>query len=87
MQDSIPQDEYIRYMQLLQALRDPLRGDHLQAIQFITDWQKAMDSHSQSNRLIDLSDPTSLVLLTLLYIFANRGQCALSPAVPLAVRT
>jgi hypothetical protein len=74
MQDSIPQDEYIRYMQLLQALRDPLRSDHLQAIQFMTEWQAAMDTHSQSHRLIDLSDPSSLLLLTLLYIFANRGR-------------
>ena len=75
MQGSIPQDDYIRYMQLLQALRDPLRGDHLQAIQFINDWQATMDSHSQANSLIDMSNPTSLVLLILLYIFANEGQC------------
>lgn len=74
MQDSIPQDEYIRYMQLLQALRDPLRSDHLQAIQFMTEWQAAMDTHSQSHHLIDLNDPSSLLLLTLLYIFANRGR-------------
>lgn len=64
-------NEYIQYIHILLALRNPLQKEHQQAIDIITTWHSSLSQSSDRNDLI-LNNSSKFVII-MLHIFTNQG--------------